>query len=370
MYMLVAIKMLILKSLDVSTYDGQSYNISWEFEPDSDIVANYTVNIYRSESPTVGIDEYDIVVSGISANLYSYVDTSVSQLLDFGRPWFYKLAVTDELTAEVSYQPEPAAYLKNEVVNRVFREIVRRKNINLLNPRFSGRDFKIFKRRSWGTHCSVCWDASLQRSTDSSCTTCFGTGWINGYYNPVSIRGMKNSSPKLNQINMFGEWKPSDSVLYMLGYPPLKSRDIIADDNNHLWTVVQIRTTEHLGYIIEQQAQIASIAQDDFLYRYLLTTGLILVGTQIVMSPEAPAVYATTKLFLADTTGGDALYTLPVATAWKGRNITFKADNLSGGVVIITPTSPSTIDTYSSFIINNPFGVVTLNSDGLNWWAL
>ena len=363
--------MLIIKSLDISTYDGQSYNVAWEFEPDSDLVSNYEVSIYRSESPTIGIDEYDLVVSGLSANLYNYVDTSISQLLNLGRPWFYKLAITDALTSDVDYQPEPAAYLKDEVPNHVFREIVRRKNINLQNPRFSGRDFRIFKRRTWGTHCSECWDMSLQRSTDSNCTTCYGTGWINGYYDAITIRGMKNSSPKLSQINMFGEWKPSDSVLYMLGYPPLKPRDIVSDDNNHLWTVVQVRSTEHLGHIIEQQAQIASIAQDDFLYKYLLSTGLILEGTQIVVSTEAPAVYATTKLFIADTTDGDAIYTLPVATAWKGKTITFKADGLiTGGVVIIYPTSPSTIDTYSSFTINNPYGHVTLSSDGLNWWII
>jgi len=263
--------MLILKSLDIATYDGQSYNVSWEFEPDTDLYSDYSVNIYRSESPVDDITQYETVASGLNANLYSYIDTGIAQLLDLGRPWFYKLGIYETINISgITYQPDPAAYLKDEVPNRVFREIVRRKNINLLNPRFSGRDFKIFKRRSWGTHCNVCWDESLQRSTDSSCTTCYGTGWINGYYDAIDIRGMKNSSPKLSQINMFGEWKPSDSMLYMLGYPPLKSRDIVADDNNHLWTVVQVRSTEHLGYVIEQQAQIASLAQDELLYKQLL----------------------------------------------------------------------------------------------------
>ena len=69
---------------------------------------------------------------------------------------------------------------------------------------------------------------------------------------------------------MFGEWKPSDSLLYMLGYPPLKPRDIIVDDNNHLWTIVQVRTIERRGYIVEQNAQIASLAQDELLYKQLL----------------------------------------------------------------------------------------------------
>lgn len=263
--------MLILSSLEVSVPDGQSLYLSWDFQPDTDLISDYEINIYRSESPVDDISQYDLIASGLSANLYSYHDTSVSQLLDLGRPWFYKLGIYETtVTGIISYQPDPAVYLKDEVPDRVFREIVRRKNINLQNPRFSGRDFQVIKRRTWGTHCNACWDESLQRSTDSNCLVCYGTGWINGYYDPISVRGMKNPSPKLNQINMFGEWKPSDSLLYMLGYPPLKPRDIIVDDNNHLWTVVQVRTIERRGYIVEQNAQIASLAQDELLYKQLL----------------------------------------------------------------------------------------------------
>lgn len=263
--------MLIVKSLDVSTYDGQSYNIGWEFQPDTDLITDYEVNIYRSESPVDNITQYDVVASGLSANLYNYIDTSITQMLDMGRPWFYKLGIYETTNLSgISYQPETAAYLKDEVPDKIFREIVRRKKLNINHPRHSGRDFKVVKRRTWGTHCNVCWDDSLQRSTDSNCTTCFGTGWINGYYDPITVRGMKNPSPKLNQINMFGEWKPSDSLLYMLGYPPLKPRDIIIDDNKHLWTVVQVRTIERVGYIIEQIVQIALIAQDELLYKQLL----------------------------------------------------------------------------------------------------
>jgi hypothetical protein len=263
--------MLTIESLDVTSYDGESLQLSWEFATTSEVISNYGINIFRSESSSIDINDYDVIASGISANDYMYVDGGISQLLDMGRPWFYKLEIVNNYTADVSYQPTLPAYLKDDTPDRVFREIVRRKAIVLNNTRYSGRNFKIFKKRSWGVHCSSCWDPSLQRSTDSKCVTCYGTGWINGYYNPITIRGMKNTSPKLSQINMFGEWKPSDSLLFMLGNPPLKTRDIISDDDNHLWTVVQVRGVERLGYIVEQNAQIALIAQDDFLYKYLLS---------------------------------------------------------------------------------------------------
>lgn len=362
--------MLVLKTLDVSTYNGQSYNLEWDFEPDVEEISDYLVNVYRSESPVDDINRYDLVVSGLSANAYSFIDTSVSQLLDLGRPWFYKLGIYNPAISGISYQPDPAAYLKDEVPDRVFREIVRRKNINLQNPRLSGRDFRVFKRRTWGTHCPDCWDMNLQRSTDSDCTTCVGTGWINGYYDPITIRGMKNTSPKLNQINMFGEWKPSDSLLYTLGYPPLKPRDIVADDNNHLWTVVQIRTVERRGYVVEQNVQIASIAQDDFLYKYLLAPGLGIEDGQISVIFSAPTIYSYSTLFVANTTNGDDIYKLPSASSWLGRAIIFKADELIGGIVKIYPIGSSKIDDFNYYYLNNPFGSVTLQSDGHNWWTV
>lgn len=260
--------MLILDYLTVTTYDGSSLNISWDFRPDISLISDYKVNIYRAEAPISDINQYDLIASGISANQYMYIDSSVAQLLDIDRSWFYKLGIYEATNSGIiSYQPEQAAYLKNELPDKIFRRIIKQKNLTL---KFSGRNFKVVKKRTWGTHCPDCWDISLQRCTNPNCITCLGTGWINGYYDPISIKGMKNSSPKLNQINMFGEWKTSDSLLYILGFPPLKPKDIIIDDNNHLWTIVQVRTIERLGYIIEQIAQIASISQDELLYKYLI----------------------------------------------------------------------------------------------------
>ncbi|KKL73684.1 hypothetical protein LCGC14_2072420 [marine sediment metagenome] len=355
--------MLTINTFDVTSYDGESLQLSWEFETTEEVITNYGVNVFRSESSSTDIADYDLVASGINANEYTYVDGGVSQLLDLGRPWFYKLEIINNYTADTTYQPTDPAYLKDGVPDRVFREIVRRKAIVLNNTRYSGRNFKVFKRRSWGIHCSTCWDLSLQRSTDSKCPTCYGTGWINGYYNPVTIRGMKNTSPKLNQINMFGEWKPSDSLLFMLGNPPLKVRDIISDDNNHLWTVVQVRGVERLGYIVEQNAQLALIAQDDFLYKNLLSLSFTSGG--------GVAMTVVDTLITVDTTGGDQTETLPLASVFVNRKYSIKADDLSGGTVTIATTGDDTIDgTLSSIQIYNPYGYYTFMSDGIDWYII
>jgi hypothetical protein len=50
--------------------------------------------------------------------------------------------------------PTPAGYLRDESTDKYYLEILRRKALIL--EKFSGRSFKILKRRTFGTRCSLC----------------------------------------------------------------------------------------------------------------------------------------------------------------------------------------------------------------------
>lgn len=73
--------MLSITSLTVTTYDADKLTVTWAFKPTSESLSDYTLDIYRSETPgNGGLSEYALVGSGISAVSYSYDDTSVSGL--------------------------------------------------------------------------------------------------------------------------------------------------------------------------------------------------------------------------------------------------------------------------------------------------
>lgn len=258
--------MLQLESFNVITeYNLDSLVVQWEFVPSNETLMNYSINVYRSESSNILLDEYICVASGISANTYYHEDTTISGWHDFTRTWYYKLKIVNDTTNEYSVVPELPVRIKSVNINYITKEIIRRKRLVLQQK--SGRDFYILKKYTQGVHCPMCWDVTLFKTTDPDCETCAGTGWTTGYYNALSIRGMSNAAPKYNQINMFGDWMPSDVLFYCLGFPLLRPKDIIVDDINRRWIVVQIRTIEHLGYIIEQNAQLALIAPDDYIYK-------------------------------------------------------------------------------------------------------
>lgn len=253
-----------------------NYNIlSWDFTPDSIIDSGSTMNFYRSENPG-NIDSlygYETIASGISPLVRVYNDTTVFGLSDFTRTWFYKTTIdTTSLTSLPSY-------VQHSTNDLSVKEIIRRKYLGLS---FSGRLYYLIKQRTWGTHCTKCWDEILQRISNPNCTECYGTGWVGGYFSAIPFVGMTNPSPKYNQIQMYGEWRPSDTMLTMLHYPKLSPKDIIVDDYNNRYIVNQIRLIEKIGFNFEQQAQLSLIAYDDSIYK-------------VDPVPEAP-VYTTCVL--------------------------------------------------------------------------
>jgi len=73
---------------------------------------------------------------------------------------------------------------------------------------------------------------------------------------------------------------------------------------------------------------------------------------------------------LCDTSGGDVTVNLPAAIGWKDRKYIVKADALTGGVVYIQTNGSETIDGAPALVINNPYGKITLISDGSNWYII
>jgi|GEM_PF-4090098 len=233
--------------------------LQWSFTPDSIVPENLKLNIYRSESS--GIDgeliDYTMLKSEHSVQ-EDYQDFNVNKIND--RVWYYKLETSDGFL--LTQKP---TYIKNSPKDKVIKEIIRRKTLSL--NKFTARNFILLKKRTWGEHCSKSWDSTLFRDTNPNCPECFGTGWTGGYFTPIPFKAMINAAPKYNQILMFGEWKPSDVMLYTLNYPLLNCRDVVVDDEAKRWLVVQIRQIKKLGYLIEQQAQLALIANDDAIYK-------------------------------------------------------------------------------------------------------
>lgn len=261
--------MITLSTLNIDAFRINDLALSWTYVPNADEdFDNYTIDIYRAEAPISGdsIDGYTCIASGLSAaTTAAYSDLTLSGLYSHSRTWYYKLLITDNTSGDESIYPDVPCFInKHGTTDRIYLEIVRRKNLVLAKK--VGRPYFLIKRITYGTRCTHCWDPVSMRITESFCPVCLGTGWVHGYFDPIEFTGEMNPSPKFSEITMFGDFMPSDCVLFLTNFPIIKQKDVIVDDNNKRWVVQDTRSVEKLGKIIEQRVHLALIMEDDPIY--------------------------------------------------------------------------------------------------------
>ena len=237
------------------------YKLYWELDQgDSDI----NIGIYRSESQGNDLSEYEKIDEVSSIDITFYED-DLTDLDDSYREWFYQLTAIDKNTGEETVLTEFAETKYYQIPDKVIKTILRQKELVL--KRFVGNPFYYIKRRTWGVHCNLCWDSTLNRATDPNCPVCKGTGWVGGYFKPIKFLANVNASPKWNQVQIFGLWKDGDLMLYTLNYPLLYPQDVVVDNIGNRWKIVQVRSIRKNNFIIEQQAHMTLIQPDDEIYK-------------------------------------------------------------------------------------------------------
>ncbi|MCB1713179.1 MAG: hypothetical protein KDH96_12115 [Candidatus Riesia sp.] len=251
-------------TLYITSYDLEKYTIKWDLDQNSEPLSQYELNLYRSE--TYASSGYEILVSGISLNdTYEYMDLSISGYhLYSPREFWYKGIIHNTTTGGERQTNEVTLDTKPDYVAK---EIIRRKNIGIRNI-YGGEQFVILKRKTYGTQCPICWDPILNTRTIDNCSGCYDTYYSGGYYTPIVAWGMMTASPKRSQMLLWGDFRPGDAIIYFTSFPHLYPNDVIVDQKNRRWNVVQVRTVEKGQYIIEQNCQCRLFMRDDVIYTY------------------------------------------------------------------------------------------------------
>ena len=93
---------------------------------------------------------------------------------------YYRVAAYDGVQEHLS-QPRRLIGELSPRDYRIAREVVRKEYLRL--KKYSGTAGMLYKRRTSGTRCPECTDWDVEDSPGiSQCTTCYGTGYVGGYY--------------------------------------------------------------------------------------------------------------------------------------------------------------------------------------------
>ncbi len=258
MAILIEVRNIRVRSLSVDFQE-----VTWEVAPTREDVLDYTFQVMRSEAPAGPWEP----LSPPMEDRYLFVDNRI-KVSNRYRQYHYLIRVKKKDTGEVKdFGPsslDPDADL-------VALEI--RKHINLLMREFVGRRCWVLPVRTFGQHCPACFDGTLKARTRSGCRTCYDTGFVRGYHNPIEAWVQFDPTASANQQSNLGEMQQSNTTLRMGYFPPLKPKDVIIEPENRRWRVTQVNATERLRAVVHQELQAHEIPNSDSEYLIELDLG-------------------------------------------------------------------------------------------------
>lgn len=200
---------------------GMDLVITWDISPDP-VVIGY--NIYRSLSSNP--DEAE-KLNDMLILTNQYRDTTAIQRINSS--WFYTVTAVDSLNNESPKAPMVTFRMQSqEPMFWKLNEMVRRHNIML---RLHGEDVYYWVRKTTGPRCS-CYDESHGQQLDPFCTSCWGTGYQDGFIGLGWTRMIIDPPRVMLKLAPTGFIMDSRSTVWAATYPKMKNGDLIVRKSN------------------------------------------------------------------------------------------------------------------------------------------
>jgi hypothetical protein len=240
--------------------------VFWELNRHLKDTGVYVFQLQTSES---GID------TGVWENVGGPITNSV-YAVDAARRLYGKQLYT---TYRIKLTTDQGVYYSNPIsaggtlAKRDFllaREITR-KELLRLNKFTAIAGYLLIRKRS-GEVCS-CIDALTGEITNSQHLTCFGTGFVGGYYAPVECTFFDTSPDSRKELrDMAGRGMVDDTMKMcrFVGYPAVRTYDIFVEkDSDERYSVASIKgAAEIRGVPIVVQPVIKLVPYSDVIYKY------------------------------------------------------------------------------------------------------
>lgn len=266
----------LVRSLDIGEKE-----VSWTLPSTNIDVLDYSFQILRSESPRGPFEP----VTEEFVDRYIFIDRGVPVGDKFRQLW-YLVRIRRRDNQEFS-DSDPVTH---EADTDLHAQYIRRSQQTLFTQAV-GRACWLFKRRTFGTRCTSCWDPRLKKQTRSGCLDCFDTGFLRGFLNPIEIWVQIDPAGKSKTLR--AEQLKDDQLTSarMTFFPPVSPGDVLVELENKRWTVTRVTLSERLRAPIKQELVLRAI--DDTDIEYKLPINLDTALRDIQASPGRMFVHAS-----------------------------------------------------------------------------
>lgn len=237
--------------------------VKWELLPTAQDLRNLFFFVDRGESPH---SLKQLNATGIPATaLREYVDYTAN-LYDLQKVYYYRVRGVEFLSNVPVQTFTSSVQTWDGSLDLVGIYVIEE---HLFFHRYvAGVPTMIFKKRHEGARCPVCWDPVLKRVSTSSCKSCFGTGFLGGYYAPIEQWVVFEPDPKLFQVAEWGLIQSNQTNIQFTNYPLLSVDDLIVELKiNKIWKISNVSAAEKNRTTTLQFARVSAVNPSDIEYK-------------------------------------------------------------------------------------------------------
>jgi len=233
--------------------------IQWDLiNPTED--GTYTFEVQRCGSTEGPWEDLELGLQ----NGFSYVDdftkpvmedNAVAHPFSLQRQFYYRVRVIPPSgCANGAYSELHGIEPEIPPVQRGLRRKLRYEE-TILWKAYNGVRLALLKRRQWGERCPDCYDVITNSVTKDHCTTCYGTSFVDGYWDPVIVYGRIHPPNNVQaQTTQRDKNEFSQHMITTLDVPLLQDDDLIVEIDTNQRHVVRRKTqTELKRHPVHQQ---------------------------------------------------------------------------------------------------------------------
>jgi hypothetical protein len=288
-------KAIIIK---ITPWHPTSVRLQWELEEVAE-TGTFLFDVERSGAPG---GPWTTITSSPLSDVYTYDDTlsdEEANTLSLVRDIYYRIRaeppsgvgnevyspivnldglceseMTEEEPGNPAY-PVPMAQFGPEPTKNTFkypddsdvrRRLVKRvllRNMYLMLKHLNGINFKLLKRRHFGTRCTECYDTISRMVLESNCSVCYGTSWVGGFYTPVDMLGriVRGSTGQVQtQLSPQAKDDLNFPQIQTLDFPRIDPGDVlVAESQNRRFLVKQRYNTSLETVIVHQTLAVSEL---------------------------------------------------------------------------------------------------------------
>lgn len=214
---------------------------------------NCTINVYKSET-----EEGTYTRLNLTPLVSPYFDDLTTKVYSVFNKCFYKAEITLPDGGIVQSNPQTWDTTPNDWVALRKNEIQRREW--LLLRKFVGLKTYVFRRKTYGKRCGVCWNYKLEKVMKDDCANCAGTSFDGGYFDPYETLLQYEPTPSSPTWEYFGKMETNTIPAWTISVPQINGGDLVyREPDNAVYQVLAIATTELQGSVVRQILQLRQL---------------------------------------------------------------------------------------------------------------